>query len=162
MAFVVEDGTGKSDANSYASVAQADAYFFDRMITGWSGTTTEKQAYLIKATDYIDTRFGRKFISSKSSETQSLEFPRVDISGIPAKLIMATCEYALRAKTSPLAPDPVQDATGGKVAAKKTIVGPITTSITYAEKISISHFKMYPYADELLATLVLSGKTVYR
>ena len=33
MALIVEDGTGLSDANSYVSVAYADAYFIARNVT---------------------------------------------------------------------------------------------------------------------------------
>ena len=29
MAFVVEDGTAKADANSYVAIAEADGYFAD-------------------------------------------------------------------------------------------------------------------------------------
>ena len=50
MAFIVEDGTGVEDANSYTSVAFADAYFADRNNTTWSGASVaDKEFALVKA-----------------------------------------------------------------------------------------------------------------
>ena len=49
MAFVVEDGTGISNSNSYAPVAFADSYFADRNQAEWVGTDEVKKAALIRA-----------------------------------------------------------------------------------------------------------------
>lgn len=38
MSLIVEDGTGLPDAESYASVAFADAYFTARNNSAWTGT----------------------------------------------------------------------------------------------------------------------------
>jgi hypothetical protein len=43
MALIVEDGTGKTDANSYSSVATADTYFALRGITAWTCPDTAKE-----------------------------------------------------------------------------------------------------------------------
>lgn len=72
MAFVVEDGTAKADATSYVTIAEADGYFADRGMTGWTGADAVKQSALIKATDYIEGRFGQRFIGSKKTTTQAL------------------------------------------------------------------------------------------
>lgn len=112
MAFVPEDGNGLSNANSLVSVAYADAYFADRGITDWAGTDALKQNWLILATDYIEIRFGKLFQYKVFSPTQALSFPRVDCSGVklfPEDIKKACCEYALRAKNGPLAPDPEVD-----------------------------------------------------
>ena len=68
MAFVVEDGSEVAGANAYADVAFVDAYFNDRMITGWSMITdpAKKQANIIAATDYIDTRWGASGFKSRA------------------------------------------------------------------------------------------------
>jgi hypothetical protein len=39
MPLIVEDRTGKPDANSYASVAQAEAYHTARNNAAWTGST---------------------------------------------------------------------------------------------------------------------------
>ena len=56
MAFTVEDGTGLSDANSLASVAEFDAYCTERGIdvTGFADTTA-KEVALVKGADYLKT-----------------------------------------------------------------------------------------------------------
>lgn len=82
MAFVVEDGNGLSDANSYVDLAFADDYFLTRAISAWTGADAVKQAALIRATDYIDTVFGTKFKGTVAFSTgdptvdQALAFPR--------------------------------------------------------------------------------------
>ena len=52
LTLVKEDGTGKSDANSYASVADADAYHEGHLYaSAWTGATTaDKEKALVMAT----------------------------------------------------------------------------------------------------------------
>ncbi len=120
MAFVVEDGTGLSTATSYISEAFADTHHSDRNNTKWDDfTSIEKQAALIRATDYVDKRFSLRFIGFAQKREQALEWPRLDAfdrsgfaySGdraIPAELQKAIAEYALRAAIcGVLAPDPI-------------------------------------------------------
>lgn len=65
MAFVVEDGSGVSLANAYASVAEVDAYLADRARSSensWDdASTAAKQAAIIKATDFVEKRFCGRF-----------------------------------------------------------------------------------------------------
>ena len=54
MSLIVEDGTGKSNAESYISVADADTYHSNRDNTDWAAlTTAEKERLLRIATDYM-------------------------------------------------------------------------------------------------------------
>lgn len=165
MAFVVEDGTGKEDANSYGSVAGADAYFAERGVTAWTGSDTVKQQNLIKATDYIDTRFSQKFKGYVlyPDTPQALAFPRTAFDGMPTALLKATYEYALRSLTNPLAPDPVVSSVGGAVKREKKKVGPLERETEYVEgTTSVMMFKPYPMADALIAKLLNSGNRVIR
>ena len=57
MALVVEDGSGLSGANSYATAAQADTYASDRGLSAWTGDTATKEAALIRATDYLEATY---------------------------------------------------------------------------------------------------------
>lgn len=119
FSFIVEDGTGLVGANSYLSTAEADDYHSGRGNTVWTTSTVTsamKQAALVRATDYIEKRFGTKFRGWKESSTQSLQWPRLDaednsgylLQGIPAKLKHAVAEYALRSlAVHELSPDPV-------------------------------------------------------
>lgn len=162
--FTPEDGTGLANANSYVDIAFADQYFLDRAITTWTGADTVKQSALVRATDYVEGRFGEKFIGCKFSETQALFFPTDGgmtdpTTGdkvpdpVPVKLLKAICEYAMRALTITLAPDPVTDATGQRVQSTTEQVGPIQESITYQAGAPIFIFKPYPAADMLLKGL---------
>ena len=106
MAFVVENGTGISNANSYASVAYYRTYWTERGRDVSAQTEAQIQAYLIRATDFIEKTFGDRWRGTRSTIVQSLGFPRegVVIDGIslpsdmlPSSLLMATAEYGYRA-----------------------------------------------------------------
>lgn len=102
LVFVVEDGTGVADANSYVTVEFADEYFRSRGVGEWEGLVenAKKQA-LIRATDFIDNMF--QWLGNREFEGQALRFPRVgirdydgsEISGIPQRLKQAVCEAAV-------------------------------------------------------------------
>ena len=116
MAFTPEDGTGVVGANSYVTEAFSLTYHADRGNTAWAALATSalREQALVRATDYIDKRFGRRFIGWRQSSDQGLEWPRIDafdadeflINGVPTQIQKAISEYALRAATTnPLAPD---------------------------------------------------------
>lgn len=116
MAFVVEDGTGKSDATAYVTTAYVDGHHKDRGRTQWkTASADEKESAVIRATDYIDQRFGQQFKGDKTSGDQALEWPRVNafdkdghtLADIPVLLQKACAEYALIAlRQGELAPQP--------------------------------------------------------
>ena len=75
MAMIVETGAGVANANSYTTVAFIQAYFDDRGgNAAWDAlaSDTEREHILIKATDYIEKRFGQD-TRGMSVEMQSLE-----------------------------------------------------------------------------------------
>lgn len=125
MAFAVEDGSVVTGANSYADVTTADTYHSDRGNSSWSSLSTpQKQAALIKATDYIDQEYGPSFIGEQYSEGQALEWPRSGLSSIgydeiPDALIQAVCLLALEASTTDLNPSLAR---GGAVKREKVDV----------------------------------------
>ena len=136
MAFVPEDGTGLSNSNSYVSEAFADAYFTDRGNASWAAASSgDKQTALVRGTDYVDKLFGPKFRGFKQSQAQALEWPRIGAldnddyllnspsDAIPRSLQKATCEYAVRALGTTLAPD--NSNVGVNITRNK--VGPIET-----------------------------------
>lgn len=116
--FVVEDGSGKADANSLCSVEFADAYHADRGNAGWEALTTAvKQQNLVKATDYFVGTFESLLLGSPIYTTQALPYPRVGW-GVPRGIQQGIAELALVAKSTPLTPN----VTRGK---KKVKVGPL-------------------------------------
>lgn len=136
MPLVVEDGTGLSNANSYVSVENADAYFQLRANDEWSTLEADaKVAALVSATQYIDLRWGPNLKGVRAFETQALEFPRVDFCTtaeppvpLPINVVNACIEYGLRASRGPLAPDIEYDASGRLATSTKEKVGPIEES----------------------------------
>lgn len=119
--YLVEDGSVVAGANAYVDVAFADTYHLDRGHGSWAAlTSTAKQQAIIRATDYVDKRFGRRWRGRKIQPlAQPLLWPRVDVydpykdllvqsNVIPAQLKKAVSEYALRAALlGELAPDPL-------------------------------------------------------
>lgn len=164
MQFVVEDGTGKPDANSYASVATADSYFEDAGIATWVGTQDQKQGWLVQATRYVGLRWNTRFIGTPTHSDQALHFPATDAAPyaddeVPLPLIQAVCEYALRAKSGPLAPDPAIDATGYSVVTTKKKVGPIEKSFSAMGSATAGpmSWRPYPIPDALISQLLRVG-----
>ena len=78
MSLIVEDGTGRADAESYASVSVADAYHTARGNTAWAAlaTTALKEAALRKATDYLGQTYGLRWKGYRMTTTQALDWPR--------------------------------------------------------------------------------------
>lgn len=76
IAFIVEDGTGKTDATSYGSVADFRQYWENRGVDYSAAEMSEAiaQAHLNNATDYVDRLHPWRGV--KESTTQALEFPR--------------------------------------------------------------------------------------
>lgn len=116
MPFTPEDGSGLTGANGYIAVTYADDHHALRGHTSWDDLQpTEKEQAIVRATDYVDKRFGRRFLGWRRTQAQALEWPRLDayddddylIQGVPAQLQKAVAEYALRAAIyNILAPDP--------------------------------------------------------
>ena len=168
MTFTVEDGSGIVNANAYCDDVFADAYFADRNNISWSGTAAIKQAALICATDYIELRYSHLFLGDAKTKTQGLSFPRVspNFQEMPVGLMRACCEYAVRALSAKLLPDPVIDPTGLGLERTRKKVGPIEKETRYQYQgagtiRTIIH--PYPAADSLLKGLIRStGGTVIR
>ena len=99
--MIVEDGTGKTNADSYVTVEFSDDYFSARGVSEWASlSAAQKEQSLIRATDYIDNIF--QWCGKKATKEQALRFPRVnlvdyegnEIEGIPTCLKQAVCDAA--------------------------------------------------------------------
>lgn len=133
--------------NSLATLAFADAYFLERAVAGWVGTDVAREAALIRSTDYIDARFGARYNDALLA--------RVDL---PVKLSRACCEYALRALTVVLAPDPVVDASGATVVTVKSKLGPLEEAFEVIGSGFPQTLRAYPAADMLIAPFLKVGQ----
>ena len=76
LTLIKEDGSGKIDSNSYADVAEADAFHDAHLYaTAWTGANnTTKAAALIMATRLIDAYY--QFRGYKAHDAQALQWPR--------------------------------------------------------------------------------------
>lgn len=183
MAF--DSTVGGSSANAYVPVSFCDTYHSDRGHSDWKGSSGQKQQAIVRATDYVDKRFGRRFRGERENKDQALEWPRLNafdndnflLEGttdeIPRQLQKAVAEYALRALAlikgtdADLVPDDAS--TTGQVTSESVTVGPITESKTYAGAgssrslqsgiVSDDGIPEYPAADLWIEELLRSGLT---
>lgn len=155
MALIVEDGTGKADAESYVSVASLKAYADARGIAYAGAADTALEQKLREATTYIDSRYRYKGMRLRAE--QALEFPReslidwsgITVTGLPKRVKDACCDLALRALAEPLFTDLDR---GGKV--RSETIGSIST--TYADDAPVG--KVFSTADGLLKPYVRDPK----
>lgn len=179
MTLIVQDETGLVvDANAYVDVPFVDSYFSDRNEPAWAAKTTqEKEAAIIKATQYIDTRYtfdGDKLnpgqeISGK--ELQTTAFPRRDlfdhydnnVIGIPTRLKNATAEAAFISLSQSLFLTVSVDDTGNVISSTKKKVGQIEKSVTYSTSGStFNTTKSLPSVDFYLRDYLSAGNMVLR
>lgn len=99
LTLIPEDGTGLSTANSFASVAEADAYHEGHLYAStWTGAATgTKEAALVMATRLIDRR--TNWVGDKLTGDQALAWPREN------------AEVDGHEVASNVVPQPVKDAT---------------------------------------------------
>jgi hypothetical protein len=103
MPLIVEDGTGVEDANSYVSVAEADAYYSDRNIINWAGlgaTNATKEGLLIQAADHLNQFFTWK--GEPYDVNQRLGLPTLTYDYIPWPVKHAQILLAREALAGPL------------------------------------------------------------
>jgi hypothetical protein len=140
MSLITEDGTGRPDAESYTSVAEADAYHNLRGNSLWSTITTEeKEQALRRGTDFLSETYRPLWKGYRLNGVQTLDWPRTfvyleafvhgavgtypylvasDI--VPREVKNACCLMALKAAGGELSPDLKQGI-------KSKTVGPIKT-----------------------------------
>ena len=165
MALITEDGTGKADAESFCSVADASAYHAARGNTTWATiTNTEMEQALRRATDYIEQIYRDRWEGSRVTTTQALSWPRSQVpfrdggrlslyssSIVPTEVKNACAEMAWKAAAGDLAPDIEQRV-------KREKVGPLETE--YADY--GPQFTQYRAIDNLLAPLLTSVGGAFR
>ena len=105
--IIVEDGTAKTDSNSYVSEAEALLYHSNMGNSEWASATDEqRQVALIRGTKALDGNYRARWKGVQYDyPNQALEFPRsgivvkgvsLGVNVIPENLKEACCECALR------------------------------------------------------------------
>lgn len=152
MALIVAPTAG---AESYISVANADAYHVARGNAAWALLATEaKEQALRKATDYMG-RYSGRWKGERLNAGQVLDWPRAGVvvdgyeinwETVPAAIANACALLALKASAGDIAPD-----LGPQKQSVK--VGPIET--TYAA--GTRQATRYQSAETLLAPYLLGS-----
>ena len=127
MALVVEDGTGKADATTFASVADFKAFAQARGVTPPDNSKCE--VFLTLAWDAMRDL---QYKGSRYSKTQAGPFPRTDVvidgfcfdaDDIPPVVTQGQCALAMEAMKTDLLPTITANVTGALI---ERTVGPIT------------------------------------
>jgi hypothetical protein len=170
MAFLVQTDAGDvAEANAYAEVDAFRAYCADRGRDVTTRTDPQCEIAIVRATDYLDTRF--EFVGRKAASFQSTQWPRelafdIDrrqLTGVPAIIKKACYELAFKALDAELMPDPTADTSGAVIAEKSEEVGPIKSSVKFAGG-GAYVMPRYPAVDQLLirAGVVIYGRRLVR
>lgn len=161
---------GAVNADSYASLADATAYFTNRGIAEWTGTDTVKENALRRATTYLDNQYRGRWVGVRVTETQALAWPRADgyrawttplldsdgfdiaTNTIPTRVRDACLEAALLVVTGVTLEPRLER--GGRVLSKTETIGPINESTTWES--GSSAFDRLTVIEGLLRGLVKS------
>lgn len=165
---------GAANADSYATLEDANAYFTDRAIAAWTGTDAAKEAALRRATTYLDNQYRGKWVGIRYAETQALAWPRVDgfrgyaggvtcplfdvdgfeiaYDSVPLQIRRATFEAALLLLGGSTL-EPTLDR-GGQIKSIGKSVGPLRKDVVYQD--GASPVDRYTAIEGLLRGLVKS------
>lgn len=162
--IVAVDADSYKLAESYADAVATSPVTIDITDAG-SGTHTvshpdfdAQRAAIVRATDYIEQVWGARFGTTPVSTTQGLRWPSSEsfrqvraecyeqIDGVPAQVVKACAEYALRAIAAPLA----DDRPDGPVTHERVQDGPTEREVTYGTG---GAMESYPAADRWLTEL---------
>lgn len=165
--MVVEDGTGKTNSDSYCSVDTADTYHTTARLysTDWTGisTTAEKETALIWATRVLDDEMN--WYGTIVSETQALRWPRTGVitrdgvtiedNEMPTSIQYAVAELAMHLTAEDRTTDSYM--TG----VEDVKAGPIRVKIKQSWSKSVIPRSVYKMVKQY-GVITQSQKTLYR
>lgn len=106
MALIIEDGSGKENAQAY--VTPADVLAYANLYGLGNGHVQDGE--IMRATQFLEGNFYARWVGIKKTEKQSLSWPRayatrqdgwiVSESVVPVEVKNASCALAIRAKTT--------------------------------------------------------------
>jgi len=168
--FEVETGGSSETSNSYASIANADEYNDTYLSNStWTGLSdANKELYLMRATQWLDKRYNKRWYGERANEDQALDWPRasitdtdgynIDSDEIPQCIIDSCCEAAvIIAGGEDMMPD---QSDSGTVKRTKKKVGPILTETEYMG--GNDPQKRYTTIDALLRQVVRAPGEIIR
>lgn len=133
MTLTIEAGAGLSDAESYASIAAADARCASLGLSVWAAMTeASKEIALRKATQFMAT-YRTRWAGRRVYQHQALDWPRYNVmvdgftvpsTIVPVDVVNACIDLAVRAGSGE---DLLPDLDTGSNAIKKDKTGPLET-----------------------------------
>lgn len=167
--LITEDGTGKTDSDSYATLIYALDYHDKTGNAAWAALTdTVREQCLRKATIYMEGEFRARWKGYKNTSTQALAWPRAFVyiepfyqgavgaypflvasNIVPVEVKNACCELALKASTSTLLSDTSQQ----KLSVQ---VGPISTTYDKFDRKT----KKYEAVEAMLSTYIENSNSL--
>jgi hypothetical protein len=156
MTIVVEDGSGKTDAVSYCSAADADAFHLARGNAAWADLDpADKESALVRATDHMLEFYRGRWKGVRTNTTQALDWPRsgviiddgqeVEQDVVLPEVKNACAMLALKASAEDLAPDLDRETSREKI------------DVLEFEYRPGSQIKKYRSVDALLSPLLIAG-----
>ena len=142
MALEVEDGTGKTNAESYISVADATARHAAFGNAAWANAASDtvREAALRQGTAYMLQAYRNRWLGFRLSIKQSLDWPRVYViidentpvptDSVPTDIANACADLALRALASDLNADLARGVVRKKIGPLETEYDPYSPQAT--------------------------------
>ncbi len=151
---------GSADANSYGTLAEANAYFAVRQSANWDGSDAHKEMALIKAAQFLDNVYRGRWLGQKATQIQALAWPRgwvvdVDGYGLSAETIPKEVKYAQFEAAYLIANGTPLETTIDR-AIKSEQIGPM--AVTYMDGATLQ--AQYPQVTNWLNGLVKGGSSV--
>jgi hypothetical protein len=162
VSIIVEDGSGKADAQSYVSVADCTAYHAARGNAAWAAAASDtlREQALVRATAALDGMYAARWPGYRCDENQALDWPRyeaLDIKGyyldsniVPVAVKNAACEAALLELGTPGTLSKALDR-GGAIKRDKT--GSLETEFFAGAPVGI----VYPAIKQALSHIIASS-----
>lgn len=130
MAIVVEDGSGKSDAEAYIDVAYFATFCARRLDLSAYTLEQQESAIAVSAQDWIDKE--HIFASERLVGTQALKFPTVD-DGLPSDIKEANAYAALMQIQGLLLIDYSSKSVLGEIESESKSISTMSKTVSYRE-----------------------------
>lgn len=155
--MALDSTVGGANADTYGTIAEADAYFAGRQTSAWAADITAKELALRAAATYLDNAYKGRWKGQRATELQTRSWPRYDAvdadgyviswTAIPLNLKRAQFEAAKL-----LAAGTVLEATVARTV-KSERIGSI--AVEYSD--GAAQTAQYPQITNYLSDLVIGG-----
>ena len=133
MSIIIETGEGLTDAESYASVAAADARCASLGVTAWAAFAEDSKEIALRKATLFMAIYRTRWAGRRVYQQQALDWPRYNVAVdgfilpstiVPADVVNACIDLAVRAGRGE---DLLPDLDTGSNAIKKDKTGPLET-----------------------------------